>query len=140
LLVVRVAVIIEAAVVVVQQPLEAMEIDLTHLQARLLTVALVVLVPILYLLGLQQQALAHQVIMQVVVVDLVFLLLVMVAVLAVVALVAVEQVHIILITTLVLDMLQALMALQILVVVVVQESLLQAAEDLADLELLSFVI
>jgi hypothetical protein len=39
-----------------------------------------------------------------------------------------------------LDMVQVLMALQILVVVVVQESLLQAAEDLADLELLSFVI
>jgi hypothetical protein len=101
----------EAVVEAEQRLLEAMEIDLTHLQARLLTVALVVLVPILYLLGLQQQALAHQVITQVVVVDLVFLLLVMVVVLVVAVLVAEERVRITMITTLVLDTLQELMEL-----------------------------
>jgi hypothetical protein len=140
MLVVLAVVTTEAVVEAEQRLLEAMEIDLTHLQARLLTVALAVLVLMLYLLGLRQQVLAHQDITQVVAVDLVFLLLVMAAVQVQAVLVEAELVHITLITTLVLDMLQELMALQILVAVVVQEFKPQAAEDLADLELLSFVI
>jgi hypothetical protein len=126
----------EAVVVVVQRLLAVRVLDLTHLQAQPLMAVVVVLVPILYLLGLQQQALAHQVITQAVVVVLVFLLLAMAAVLVVVVQVAEEQVDITMITmTETLDTLRVLMALQTLAVVVVQAVCLQQFQKQAVLEL-----
>jgi hypothetical protein len=61
--VVLVVVTTEAVAAVEQRLLAAVVLDLTHPKARLLMVAMVVLVLMLYLLGLQQQALAHQDIM-----------------------------------------------------------------------------